>query len=59
MAPRKVIFENNRFNVSDDLSMDEIQETFGDAIPGLETAEGHEDSDGNYVFTKKAGTKGC
>lgn len=28
-------------------------------VPGLSDAEGHEDSDGNFVFAKKAGTKGC
>jgi hypothetical protein len=30
----------------------------GSMIPGLSDASGFEDSDGNYVFEKKAGTKG-
>jgi len=54
-----VIFENNKFEIDESMTLDEVQGQFGDVIPGLDGAEGHEDSEGNLVFTKKAGTKGC
>ena len=54
-----VIFENNKFQIEDDMTLDEVQDEMGAFIPGLANAEGYEDDDGDFVFSKKAGTKGC
>jgi hypothetical protein len=56
---RNVIFENHRFPVEDDVTLEEAQELLGELNPAILTAEGTEDAQGDYVFTKKAGTKGC
>ena len=55
---RHVIFENNRFPVDQDVTLEEAQELLAELNPAIATAEGHQDADGNFVFTKKAGTKG-
>jgi hypothetical protein len=39
--------------------MNEAKELAQNLLPGIADAEGHEDADGNYVFTKRAGRKGC
>ena len=54
---RKLIFENTELPLMDEMSIEEAKEWASVVIPGLENAEGLEDEDGNYVFTKKAGKK--
>lgn len=54
----KLIFGDNEFPVPAGMSLDEAQEWASDALPALAEAEGFVDEDGNYVFQKKAGTKG-
>ncbi len=53
-----VVFEGNKFPISEDLSLEEAQDLLADVSPAIGNAEGSVDGDGNYVFTKKAGTKG-
>jgi len=55
---KKVYFGNESFSIPSTMSMDEAQEWAADAFPAIAQAEGTEDADGNYVFEKKAGTKG-
>lgn len=54
----KLIFGDNEFPVPAGMSLKEAQEWASDALPALAEAEGFVDEDGNYVFQKKAGTKG-
>lgn len=56
---KKLIFGENEFPVPGDMTLDEAQDWASEALPAIADAEGHEDGEGNYVFRKKAGTKGC
>jgi hypothetical protein len=53
-----VVFEGNRFPISEDLTLEEAQDLLADITPAIAQSEGAVDESGNYVFTKKAGTKG-
>jgi len=55
---RVLYFEGQELPLQDGMTIDEAKEWAQVVFPGLESAEGYEDEDGNYVFTKKAGTKG-
>jgi len=55
---KKLIFGENEFPVPGDMTLDEAQDWASEALPAIADAEGYEDSEGNYVFRKKAGTKG-
>lgn len=59
MNTKYVIFEGNRFPVSADVTLEEAQELLAEVYPAIENAEGTVDAEGNYVFAKRAGTKGC
>ena len=54
----KLIFGDNEFPVPSDMTIDEAQEWASEALPAISDAEGYVDDEGNYVFRKKAGTKG-
>jgi hypothetical protein len=56
---RKLIFGESKIDLPEGLSMNEAKELAQNLLPGIADAEGHEDADGNYVFTKRAGRKGC
>lgn len=56
---RKLIFGEHDFPVPGDMSLDEAQEWASEALPAITDAEGYEDDNGDFVFTKKAGSKGC
>lgn len=53
-----VVFEGNKFPIDESLSLEEAQDLLSEVTPAIANAEGSEDSEGNYVFAKKAGTKG-
>lgn len=56
---RKIIYGSFSVEIqNDDMTLDEAQEWAAEVEPGIADAEGHEDEDGNYVFTKRAGRKG-
>lgn len=55
---KKLIFGDNEFPVPDGMDLDEAQEWASEALPAITDAEGLEDDDGNFVFRKKAGSKG-
>jgi len=54
----KLIFGDSEFPVPEGMTLSEAQEWAAEAIPAIEDAEGYIDEDGNFVFQKKAGTKG-
>jgi len=54
----KLIFGDNEFPVPSGMSIEDAKEWASEALPALADAEGFEDEEGNYVFKKKAGTKG-
>jgi len=55
---KKIIFGEHEIPCATDMSIAEAKDWAAQAIPGLSEAEGREDTEGNYVFTKKAGVKG-
>lgn len=55
---KKLLFGDHDLPVPGNMTLDEAQDWAAEALPALADAEGHEDAQGNYVFTKKAGTKG-
>lgn len=55
---KKLFFGDNDFPVPEGMSLSEAQEWAQAALPAIADAEGYEDEDGNYVFRKKAGSKG-
>ena len=56
---RRIIYGSDSIEVqNDDMTLEEAQEWAAEVFPGVADAEGHEDDDGNYVFTKRAGRKG-
>lgn len=55
---KKLIFGDNEFPVPDDMTLDEAQDWASEALPAITDAEGFEDENGDYVFRKKAGSKG-
>jgi len=55
---KKLIFGNETFPVPEDMTLEEVQEWASEALPAIADATGSENSDGDYTFTKKAGTKG-
>ena len=55
---KKLIFGDNELPVPAGMDQDEAQEWASEALPALADAEGFEDDEGNYVFRKKAGSKG-
>lgn len=56
---RFVIYDNNKFPVEESYTLEEAQEALSDLYPAIADAEGKIDANGDYVFTKRAGTKGC
>ena len=55
-----LIFGSIRFPLPSHVETVDQAKTVAQAmVPGLSEAEGTVDSDGNFVFQKKAGTKGC
>ena len=42
-----------------DMSLDEAKNWLADAYPAVEDAEGFVAENGDYVFEKRAGRKGC
>ena len=58
MAQKKILFGDNEIPVREGMSLEEAQEWASVSLPAIADAEGYEDDDGNYVFLKKAGTKG-
>ena len=55
---KKLIFGEYEFPVPEGMTLEEAQDWAAEAYPAIEDAEGYEDSNGNYVFEKRAGTKG-
>jgi hypothetical protein len=55
---KKIFFDEHEFPVPGDMTLDEAQEWAADAVPAIADAEGRINDDGDFVFTKKAGTKG-
>ena len=55
---RKIKFGDQELPLIGDMSLDEAKNWAKEVLPGIADAEGHEDSEGNYVFTKRAGRKG-
>ena len=55
---KKIKFGDQELPLIGDMSLDEAKNWAKEVLPGIADAEGHEDSDGNYVFTKRAGRKG-
>jgi len=55
---KKLIFGDNEFPVPEGMTLDEAQDWASEALPAITDAEGLEDDDGNFVFRKKAGSKG-
>lgn len=56
---RKLIFGENSFPVPENMTLDMAQSWAADALPTIKEAEGYENEDGDFVFEKKAGSKGC
>lgn len=57
-ATRKLIFGESRLDIDARLTITQAKELASGMLAGLSDAEGHEDAEGNYVFTKRAGRKG-
>ena len=58
-AQKLVIFGDVRFPVPAHVqTVQDAKVVAQSLVPGLADAEGRQDSDGNFVFEKKAGTKG-
>ncbi len=56
---KKLIFGENEFPVPGNMTLDEAQDWASEALPAIADAEGYEDTEtGDYMFRKKAGTKG-
>ena len=55
---KKLIFGENEFPVPGDMTLEEAQDWAAEALPAIADAEGYESETGDYVFRKKAGTKG-
>lgn len=56
---RNLIFGETRVPLPASITTVEAARGFASTfVPGLADAEGHVDSEGNIVFSKKAGTKG-
>ena len=56
---KKLIFEDSKIDLPEGMTMSEAKNLAQTLLPGIADAEGHEDADGNFVFTKRAGRKGC
>lgn len=56
---KKLIFEESSIDLPEGMTMSQAKELAQTLLPGIADAEGHEDASGNYVFTKRAGRKGC
>ncbi len=55
---RKLIFGESRLDVDARLTLAQAKDLAKDILPGIADAEGTEDAQGNFVFTKRAGRKG-
>lgn len=55
---RKLIFGETRLDIDSRLTLAQAKELAQNVVSGIADAEGHQDADGNYVFTKRAGRKG-
>lgn len=55
---KKLIFGDTEFPVPVDMTLEEAQEWASEALPAITDAEGFVDGSGDYVFRKKAGSKG-
>lgn len=55
---KKIVYGEQSLPLVGDMTLEEAKEWAAQAIPGIADAEGYEDSDGNYVFAKRAGRKG-
>lgn len=59
MAQRRIIFGETSVPVPDVITTVEAARGFAATfLPGLSEAEGYVDESGNFVFRKKAGSKG-
>lgn len=55
---KKLIFGENKIDLPAGTTLARAKELAAQILPGIADAEGHEDEDGNFVFTKRAGRKG-
>jgi len=56
---RTLTFGDHSFPVPGDMTLEEAQDWASEALPAITDAEGATDENDNYVFTKRAGSKGC
>ena len=58
MSQKKLIFGENQINLPAGTTLAQAKQLAAQVLPGIADAEGHEDDEGNFVFTKRAGRKG-
>lgn len=58
MSQKQLIFGDVKIPLQDGVSLAQAKEMAAAILPAIADAEGHEDEDGNFVFTKRAGRKG-